>query len=84
MLSEEELDRLRYGNVLDAYGTGVFGRGVTRSDESKQMRRRLVELNRKEAESGLTPEEQEEQAKLRAVMPSAAPSLGADPREGAA
>lgn len=84
MLDEDELNRLRYGNVLDAYGTGVFGRGVTRSEESKKMRRRLVELNRKEAEAGLSPEEQQEQSWLRSVMPSAAPSMGGDSREGGA
>jgi tetratricopeptide (TPR) repeat protein len=84
MLDQGELDRLRYGNVLDAYGTGVFGYGVTRSEESKNMRRRLVELNRKEADIGLTPEEHAEQARLRAVMPSAAPTLNGDSREGGA
>lgn len=82
MLDQEELDRLRYGNVLDAYGTGAFGRGVTRSEESKKMRKRLVELNRKEAEVGLTPEEQAEQRRLRVMMPSDAPSLDGTPREG--
>jgi hypothetical protein len=83
MLDEEELDRIRYGNVLDAYGTGAFGRGVTRSEKSKEMRKRLVSLNRKEADVALSPEEQEEQLKLRAVMPSAVSSLGSDSREGA-
>src|SRR5262249_27999345 len=40
MLDQDDLDRLRYGNVLDAYGTGVFGRGVTRSEESKEKLKR--------------------------------------------
>ena len=31
-----ELDRIRYGNVLDAYSAGVFGVGVDRSEESKK------------------------------------------------
>lgn len=84
MLDQEELDRIRYGNVLDAYGTGAFGRGVTRSEKSKEMRKRLVALNRKEVDVGLCPEEQEEQQKLRAVMPSAVFSLGSDSREGGA
>ncbi len=84
MLDQEELDRIRYGNVLDAYGTGAFGRGVTRSEKSKEMRKRLVALNRKEVDVGLSPEEQEEQQKLRAVMPSAVSSLGSDSREGGA
>ncbi|MEP7122687.1 MAG: tetratricopeptide repeat protein [Byssovorax sp.] len=83
MLEQEELDRIRYGNVLDAYGTGAFGVGVTRSEKSKEMRKRLVALNRKEADIGLSPEEQEEQQQLRAVMPSAVSALGSDSREGA-
>ena len=84
MLDEVELGRLKYGNVLDAFGTGVFGHGVTRSEESKSMRQRLVALNRKEAELGLTSEEREEQRRLRVVNPSSAPTLGSDRREGGA
>jgi tetratricopeptide (TPR) repeat protein/energy-coupling factor transporter ATP-binding protein EcfA2 len=84
MLDQAELDRIRYGNVLDAYGTGAFGRGVTRSEKSKEMRKRLVALNRKEVDVGLSQAEQEEQSQLRAVMPSAVSSLGSDSREGGA
>lgn len=50
---------------------GVFGIGVTRSEESKQMLRRLAELNTKELETDLTPEEQSEQDRLRAILPTA-------------
>ena len=59
MVEGVDLDRLRHGNVLEAYGTEVFGRGVTRSEESKKMLRRLAELNRKELDEGLSAEEQE-------------------------
>jgi hypothetical protein len=40
--------RLLYGNVLDAYGTGVFGDGVTRSDSGQEKLERLAELNTQE------------------------------------
>ncbi len=70
MLEGVELDRVRHGNVLDAYSTGVFGRGVTRSDESKKRLARLAELDRQELASGLSPEEQQEQLDLRASMPT--------------
>jgi tetratricopeptide (TPR) repeat protein len=73
MVEGVELDRLRYGNVLEAFGTGVFGRGVTRSDKSKEMLDRLVALNRKEVEDGLSPAEEAEQEHLRAILPMAAP-----------
>ncbi|MDC0685597.1 AAA family ATPase [Sorangium atrum] len=72
MLQGTELDRLRYGNVLDAYGTGVFGQGVTRSDSAKQMLERLAELNDAELERDLTAEEFDEQARLRATFPTTA------------
>ncbi len=67
-----ELERVRNGNVLDAYGTGVFGHGVTRSEESKAMLRRLAELNAKEMEETLNVDEQAEQEALRAVLPTRA------------
>jgi hypothetical protein len=70
MLEPEELDRLRYGNLLDAYGTGVFGRGVTRSEAGKLRLKRLAELDRREIEGALTEGEAKEQLALRAAMPT--------------
>lgn len=75
MLKGVELDRLRYGNVLDAYSTGVFGWGVTRSAKSEKMLDRLAALNLKELDEGLSPEEQREQHRLRAILPTTAPIL---------
>ncbi|WP_437299058.1 AAA family ATPase [Sorangium sp. So ce426] len=75
-----DFERLRYGNVLDAYGTDVFGRGVTRSEEGKRLLEKLVALNRKELERGISPEEMEEQERLRAIFPTSAVST----RRGAA
>lgn len=69
MLEKVELERLRYGNVLDAYGTGAFGR-ITRSEAGKQLLERLAELNRKELEQGLSEEEEQEQERLRAIFPT--------------
>jgi hypothetical protein len=67
-----ELDRLLYGNVLDAYGTGLFGEGVARSQVAKQRLQRLAELNLKEVRRGLTAAERKEQKALRASQPTAA------------
>jgi nucleoside phosphorylase/energy-coupling factor transporter ATP-binding protein EcfA2 len=75
MLSGVELDRVRYGNVLDAYGTGVFGQGVTRSESSKQMLQTLAQLNQKELEEELTAEELAEQERLRRIFPTTAHTL---------
>ena len=81
MLEGAKLERLLYGNVLDAYGTEVFGRDVTRSDEAKKMRKRLAALNVKETREGLTQKERREQLKLRGAMPTSAMSRdpGDDP-----
>jgi energy-coupling factor transporter ATP-binding protein EcfA2 len=72
MVTGKELDRLLYGNVLDAYGTEMFGSGIGRSERSLYMSSRLAELNQKEVYTGLSSEEQEEQKKLRAALPSSA------------
>ncbi len=68
-----ELARIQNGNVLDAYGTGVFGVGVTRSEASKRMLERLGRLSLKEINDGLNEEEQAEQERLRAVLPTTGP-----------
>ncbi len=75
MLRGARLKRLLYGNVLDAYGTEVFGRDVSRSDKAKEKRRRLAQLNVKEGRQGLTDGERCEQEELRGAMPTAALSL---------
>jgi energy-coupling factor transporter ATP-binding protein EcfA2 len=79
MLEGARLERLLYGNVLDAYGTEVFGRDVSRSDEAKTMRKRLASLNVKETREGLTEDERREQERLRGAMPTAA--LSRDPSD---
>jgi len=71
MLRGSRLQRLINGNVLDAYGTEVFGIGVTRSEPSKLKLRKLAELNIKESTSGLTPKERKLQEELRGSMPTA-------------
>jgi hypothetical protein len=66
-----ELDRLIFGNVLDAYGTGLFGEDVARSEKSKQRLQRLAKLNLKEMRQGLSAAERREQTALRASLPTA-------------
>ena len=65
-----ELNRLIDGNILDAYGTDLFGDGVTRSERSKERLAQLAHLNRKRLRSSLSREEQQELEQLRASMPS--------------
>jgi energy-coupling factor transporter ATP-binding protein EcfA2 len=70
MITGQMLDRLLYGNVLDAYGTEVFGEGITRSEKSKQNLARLAKLNQKAKHEPLTDTEEAERQKLKAMMPS--------------
>ncbi len=72
MATRDELNRLRYGNVLDAYGTGVFGVGVEQSVDGRARLDRLAALNVKELDEGLSPEEETERGELRAMLPSRA------------
>jgi predicted ATPase len=70
-----EYDRLVYGNVLDAYGTDLFGEDVTRSEESRRMLAELAMLNRKERLGQLTSQERLRQQLLRSILPTAADAL---------
>jgi predicted ATPase len=75
MVVGQDLERLLYGNVLDAYSTGAFGLDNTRSEESQAKLLRLAQLNRKELRSGLSAKERDEQESLRAILPTTAHQL---------
>jgi predicted ATP-binding protein involved in virulence len=51
-------NRLIFGNVLDAYGTEVFGADVTISENAIEKKEELVELNKKKMAGVLKPEEE--------------------------
>jgi predicted ATPase len=72
MLEGTELNRLVFGNVLEAYGTDAFGgeAALTRSDESKKKHGRLAELNNKEIIKKLSDSEKSEQQELRLILPT--------------
>ena len=65
-----ELNRLIDGNLLDAYGTDLFGEDVTRSEQSKAKLLRLAQLNQKRLRTPLSSSEQHELEELRATMSS--------------
>ncbi len=72
MVTGIQRNRLLYGNVLDAYGTGVFGEVVERSDEGQKLLEELAMLNQTELVKGLTKKERARQTELRAILPTAA------------
>lgn len=73
-----ELDRLVDGDILDAYGTELFGENVTRSERSREKRARLAQLNRKRLKGALSDDERHERRQLRATM-SSDPGITAPP-----
>lgn len=67
-----ERARLVDGNILEAYGTELFGEGVTRSPSSEAKLDRLAALNRKRLTAALSSEEEAELENLRAALPTKA------------
>ena len=57
MLDEVDFNRLVYGNILDAYGTEVFGTNVTRNEASHEMLEELAKLNMLESIGKLNPKD---------------------------
>ena len=73
-LKRDMLLRLVHGTVLDAYGTEAFGSeaAATRSPRSRELHRRLAQINNRELLGGLSPKERRERDRLRRMLPSVA------------
>ncbi len=61
-------DRLLYGNVIDAYGTDIFGKETSISADSTQKKVRLSELSIKSMEGTLNSTEQIEYDQLTTIL----------------
>lgn len=66
-----ERERLIYGNILDAYGTEVFGENISRSPESTEKMQELAALNLKSIMGEITLDEEEKLQELRQMLPTA-------------
>ncbi|MEI7587292.1 AAA family ATPase [Runella sp.] len=64
------LDRLLYGDILDAYGTGAFGADVTRDEAGFKKLSRLAELNVRFYRSEASEAEVNERSELIKIFPS--------------
>ncbi len=82
MVEGVELNRLLYGNVLDAYGTELFGEDVGRSDAGKKLLQQLAALNVKEVNQGLSKAEKKQQQELRATFPTSLPTTNGQGKKG--
>jgi hypothetical protein len=70
ILDDTSRDRLLYGNVLDAYGTGVFGATTSRSEEGNLKMNRLAELNVKSRIGVISEKEETEMHELKNIFPT--------------
>jgi predicted ATPase len=77
-IEDVELGQLIFGDVLDAFGTELFGHDMARSEAGKSKVARLAALNRKALDEGLGDSEKAERRLLRAALPAEAGRLGAD------
>ena len=66
-------ERLIYGNILDAYGTEVFGGGVSISEDSIHKQEEMVRLSKKKMFDAISPEEEEKLDELKKVFTTDAP-----------
>jgi predicted ATP-binding protein involved in virulence len=66
-------ERLIYGNILDAYGTEVFGEDVSISHDSVEKQEELVKLSKKKMLDAISPEEEEKLQDLKKVFTTDAP-----------
>lgn len=64
----DPLARLRSGDILDAYGTGIFG-PVTRDSQAAEELSRLAALNLRFYRDEITPDETEQRDRLLAQFP---------------
>lgn len=69
MVQGTDLSRLVYGNILEAYGTEVFGLATTQSASGQQKLEELAGLNQKALTKPLTKHEEAERDALRGVLP---------------
>lgn len=68
-LTEVERNRLLYGNVLEAYGSGAFGDVSTRSERGQQLLEELAQLNLRDFRDELNDGDKARQSHLMAIFP---------------
>jgi len=69
-ITGEIRNRLISGNILDAYGTEVFGQDISISESSDKKLNALAELNVKSLLGKITDKEENKRRKLKSVFPT--------------
>ena len=73
-ITSSDKDKLIFGNILDAYGTEVFGTGVVRGEKSEEKMERLGHLNMLFALGKIKPAEDTERFELQKILTTDAPT----------
>lgn len=68
-INSPELEKLVFGDILDAYETSLFGNNVVQSQIAEQKMQRLALLNFKAIRGDISPQEREEHQMLREMFP---------------
>lgn len=68
----DELKKILYGDLVEAYDTELFGIPSTRSDSAKAKQSRLAQLNVKFRRGKLSADETRELKQLRVILPTIA------------
>jgi predicted ATPase len=66
------LKRLVFGNILDAFGTQLFGQDTTSSDSSTELREEYARLNQQSVRGLINEEGRERLAEIQAILPTEA------------
>ncbi|MEM9917423.1 MAG: AAA family ATPase [Bacteroidota bacterium] len=66
----DERKRLIYGNILDAFSTGLFGHNITSSEAAIEMLEKLAHLNKKSVRGTISNSENIERQSLIAIFPT--------------
>ncbi|HEX4421374.1 MAG TPA: AAA family ATPase [Kofleriaceae bacterium] len=75
MLEGTQLDRVIYGDPVEAYESSAFDLHVLRSDEATQLLDELTKLNQLELKRTLSKAQRKRQQQLRAKFPTAANAM---------
>jgi predicted ATPase len=62
--------RLVYGNVLDAFGTQLFGKNTTSSDKSTALREEYARLHQRSLRGDLSDEQRDRMYEIQSIMPT--------------
>jgi len=63
-------ERLIFGDLLDAYGTELFGKNITQSQSGQELTEKLAQLNLKSFKQKLSAKEQEDLEHIKTITSS--------------